>query len=94
FAKIIVLETLKRKITNLVIESVRQSENINYDTIPEANINNITYVEIDCLNIENLIEQKINELTPNEYSNITSDMIAKNIAAIIITKIESSDDYL
>ncbi|CAG8785075.1 5811_t:CDS:1, partial [Racocetra persica] len=47
--------------TNSTIKSTRQTEKNDYDSIviQEVDINDIVYVEIDCLDVRDLIERKI-----------------------------------
>ncbi|CAG8756900.1 3046_t:CDS:1, partial [Racocetra persica] len=93
----------------LTIESTRQPKNINHNTITiqEADINNIVCVKINCLDVGDLIEYKIKELTFNESNviytvyqihllvnvDITLNITAKDVDALIVAKIKDEDDY-
>ncbi|CAG8607404.1 14712_t:CDS:2 [Cetraspora pellucida] len=91
----------------LDIKLAEGPENIDNDTIQEVNINDIACVEIDCLDVRDLIKHEIEELTINESDaastvyqahllvnvDITSDMMAKDVAALIVAEIEGGDDY-
>ncbi|CAG8563242.1 8499_t:CDS:2 [Cetraspora pellucida] len=99
-------EKLSVSITNSTIKSVEQPENIWYDTIQEVNVN-VAYIEIDCLNIGNLIKYEIKKVTANENSttnavyqahllvnvDITLNITAKDVAALVVTEIEDGNDY-
>ncbi|CAG8482330.1 10738_t:CDS:2, partial [Scutellospora calospora] len=92
---------------NLTIESAKQPKTIAHDTIQKADINDIAHVEIDCLDMEDYIEYEIKEIIFNEFDiinavyqayllvnvDITSDMISKDVAALIVIEIEGGDDY-
>ncbi|CAG8794662.1 22251_t:CDS:1, partial [Racocetra persica] len=94
--------------TNSTIEPTRQTEKNDHDAIiiQETDINDNVYIKIDCLNMEDLIKYKIKKLsfgsdTVNvEYQtyllvnvDVTSNMTAKDVATLIVAKIEDGDDY-
>ncbi|CAG8608364.1 20439_t:CDS:2 [Cetraspora pellucida] len=73
--------------TNSTIESAKQPNNIDHDAIIiwKIDINNITHIEIDCLDVKDLIEHKIKELIFNNF--------VKDVTVLIIIEIEGNNDY-
>ena len=94
-------EKLPARVADSTIEFVEQSEYVDHNTIQRTDADDVDRNEVDCLDIGDLVERELESLTANAVYHIrllvnidiTPDMTAKEVAAIVVAEIESGDDY-
>ncbi|CAG8831046.1 9756_t:CDS:1, partial [Racocetra persica] len=89
-------------ITNSTIELVKQPKSPDHDNIQKMDTGNTEYIKVDCLDVTNLIEHELKNLTANAVYqtrllvnvDLIPDMMTKEVAALVVAKIEGGNDYL